>query len=129
EAEYLFKARNSFTNNSALADRIKTNSVAVLLSDKGLSGPARAAIASSILNYCSLIQIGQQSFFLDQALLVQLEYTRAEVASQQALLQWQALVAGPINQLVGYYSSGVKPDQWAQTILTVAGLAAIAWRL
>jgi hypothetical protein len=129
EIESLVKSRQCLIADPSLSAGFKTNSLATLFLDKSLSEAKRAALVAAIINYCSSIQISQQSYYKNQAMLVQLEYDKAAIASQQALLQWESLVQSPISQLLDYYGSGIKSEQVAQTIVNALGLAAIAWRL
>jgi hypothetical protein len=129
ELQSLIKSRQSLIADESLATEFKTNSFRTLLTNTKLDGAKRAALVAAVINYSAAIQIGQQAFYKSQALLVQLEYEKATLASEQSLLQWKALVEMPINQLLDYYGTGFKSDEVAKTVVNALGLAAIAWRL
>jgi len=129
EMSSLIQARQCLIADPDLSARFSTNSFATLFADKSLSGAKRAALVAAIMDYCLSVQMGQQAYYKNQAMLVQLEYDKAALASQQALLQWESLVQLPVGQLLDYYGSGIKSDQVAQTVVNALGLAAIAWRL
>lgn len=47
-------------------------------------------------------------------------------ADDYAVKLWNALIATPVNSLVAYHASGVRPEEIAHIIVTGAGLGAIA---
>lgn len=54
--------------------------------------------------------------------LIDLDHAQAMDSAEAAAQMWNALIATPINQLVEYHGSGVKPEQLAQ-ILALLGIA------
>jgi hypothetical protein len=116
------------TNRATFAE-FKTNSVHNYLLLNPKDSPRREILIGALIYYTASIQVAQQAVNREDAIQVQLSYEQAALDSENAIKQWQSLVESPITQLLDYYSTGLKADQVANTIVDALGLAAIAWRL
>lgn len=130
EATFLLKTHNYLldTNRATFAE-FKTNSVHNYLLLNPKDSPRREILIGALIYYTASIQVAQQAVNREDAIQVQLSYEQAALDSENAIKQWQSLVESPITQLLDYYSTGLKADQVANTIVDALGLAAIAWRL
>jgi|GEM_PF-4221083 len=92
---------------------------------RNLRVECRDGLSTAVLSYAAAWTLGRIPAEKVQWTLINLDYERALDASESALMQWNNLIAVPLDALVANYGSGIKPDAIGKAISGIE-LGAIA---
>ncbi|MDQ5871162.1 MAG: hypothetical protein M3547_03045 [Acidobacteriota bacterium] len=87
---------------------------------------ARVQLRQSVAEYADSFSIDAVAAAEADYRLVSVEYEIALDRSEDAVRQWQTLIAVPIDRLIAYHSAGIKPAEVAAIVTQALGLGAIA---
>ncbi len=85
----------------------------------------RVPLRRSVADYADSFSIEAATVAEAEYRLLSLQYDIALDRSEDAVQQWQSLIAVPIDRLIAYHGAGVKPAEVAAIVTQAIGLAAI----
>jgi hypothetical protein len=86
---------------------------------------ARVQLRQSVADYADSFSIDAAAAAEADYRLVSLEYEIALDRSEDAVRQWQTLIAVPIDRLIAYHGAGIKPAEVAAIVTQALGLGLI----
>lgn len=92
-------------------------------------GSGAVVVNQALLEYAEVMRVFDYQIKVGEFGLTHLVYQEANGASESAARMWNSLIANPINELVQYHASGIKPEAAADLLIKALGAGAIAWRL
>jgi hypothetical protein len=92
----------------------------------GTSGATKRHLYESIMFYVDSIATARLRQEQLELQLVAVDHEEAVDSAQTAIGLWNALIATPINELVAYHASGIKPEEIAALVIQLVTLGGIA---
>jgi len=87
---------------------------------------ARAQLLRSLTAFSDSFTLGEASAEEADYRLIALDYDISLDRSEDAAKEWERLIAVPIDRLIAFYGSGIKPEALAALIIQAIGLGGIA---